>query len=106
MNAPDFIHVVFDGPPSHESGRFVEVEDETGSSISFGDWIDRGDGLWSLRFPDPRPLQLAIMAMAEDRKRMVAALETCASVIDEDYDWQTGLMTLQMVRDVLDSLSA
>lgn len=46
-----FVDVVFDGPPSHESGRFVEVEDEQGKSISFGEWIDRGDGMWALRIP-------------------------------------------------------
>lgn len=43
------IDVVFDGPPSHESGRFVEVEDLDGRSMSVGEWIDRGDGLWALR---------------------------------------------------------
>ena len=48
------IDVVFDGPPSHESGRFVEVEDAAGRSISVGEWIDRGDGFWALRIPDPR----------------------------------------------------
>lgn len=55
MRGPDarFIDVVFDGPPSHESGRFVEVEDEQGRSISIGTWIDRGDGLWALRIEAP-----------------------------------------------------
>jgi hypothetical protein len=46
-----FIDVVFDGPPSHESGRFVEVEDPEGKSVSAGQWIDRGDGMWALRLP-------------------------------------------------------
>lgn len=45
----NYIDVVFDGPPSHESGRFVEVEDPAGKSISAGEWIDRGNGLWALR---------------------------------------------------------
>lgn len=45
----DYIDIVFDGPPSHESGRFVEVEDENGKSINAGEWIDRGNGLWALR---------------------------------------------------------
>lgn len=45
-----FIDIVFDGPPSHESGRFVEVEDETGRSIRYGHWIHRPDGFWALRF--------------------------------------------------------
>lgn len=44
-----FIDVVFDGPPSHESGRFVEVENERGEGVSVGEWIDRGDGMWALR---------------------------------------------------------
>lgn len=42
------IRVVFDGPPSHESGRFVEVEDAKGKSIDVGEWVERKDGLWSL----------------------------------------------------------
>lgn len=46
-----FIDVVFDGPPSHESGRFVEVENEAGASVRVGEWIDRGNGLWALRVP-------------------------------------------------------
>lgn len=50
----DYIDVVFDGPPSHESGRFVEVEDAGQRSISVGEWIDRGDGLWALRIPSSR----------------------------------------------------
>jgi hypothetical protein len=46
-----FLDVVFDGPPSHESGRFVEVEDPDGKSVNAGQWIDRGDGMWALRLP-------------------------------------------------------
>lgn len=52
-SAEGFIDIVFDGPPSHESGRFVEVEDERGYSVSVGQWIDRGNGLWALRLPRP-----------------------------------------------------
>ena len=44
------VDVVFDGPPSHESGRFVEVENSEGMSINFGDWVHRPDGYWVLRF--------------------------------------------------------
>ena len=47
---PDpFVDIVFDGPPSAESGRFVEVENAQGQSIRFGDWIERPDGYWALR---------------------------------------------------------
>jgi len=44
------IDIVFDGPPSHVSGRFVEVEDEQGRGINVGEWIQRADGYWVLRF--------------------------------------------------------
>lgn len=46
----DRIDIVFDGPPSHESGRFVEVENAQGKSIKFGEWVQRPDGYWALRF--------------------------------------------------------
>lgn len=41
--------IVFDGPPGNESGRFVEVEDENGKSISAGKWLLREDNVWVLR---------------------------------------------------------
>jgi hypothetical protein len=43
------INIVFDGPPAHESGRFVEVETDDGHSMSIGQWLDRPDGYWALR---------------------------------------------------------
>lgn len=43
------INIVFDGPPSHEGPRFVEVEDDQGHSIRVGEWVPRGDGFWALR---------------------------------------------------------
>lgn len=53
-NLTDFIDVVFDRAPGCASGRFVEVEDSKGRSISVGGWIRREDGFWALRIPDPR----------------------------------------------------
>ena len=50
----DYIDIVFDGPPCHESGRFVEVEDMGERSITIGEWLQRDDGYWVLRIPDPR----------------------------------------------------
>lgn len=44
-----FIDIVFDGPPSHESGRFVEVHDPEDRGIRVGEWIERSDNLWALR---------------------------------------------------------
>jgi len=46
------INIIFDGPPSHEAGRFVEAETDDGRSINVGQWIERGDGLWALRITD------------------------------------------------------
>jgi len=44
-----FFDIVFDGPPGPVSGRFVEVEDESGASINVGEWVERPDGFWVLR---------------------------------------------------------
>ena len=46
--AQEPLYVIFDGPPSHESGRFVEVENERGESVKVGEWRRLPDGLWSL----------------------------------------------------------
>jgi hypothetical protein len=47
----NFVDIVFDGPPGHLSGRFVEVENESGASIRLGEWVHRVDGYWALRIP-------------------------------------------------------
>lgn len=43
------VDIVFDGPPSHISGRFVEVEDDERRSVRIGEWLQRDDGYWVLR---------------------------------------------------------
>ncbi len=45
------VDIVFDGPPGAVPGRFVEVENAEGRSISLGEWIERPDGYWVLRIP-------------------------------------------------------
>jgi len=53
------IDIVFDGPPGPEAGRFVEVEDDAGKSIKFGEWVHRPDGYWVLRLtPSPPPIMI------------------------------------------------
>lgn len=41
------IRIIFDGPPGPTAGRFVEVENEKGESISVGEWKQDGQ-LWAL----------------------------------------------------------
>ena len=45
------INIIFDAPPSHDSGRFVEVETDDGQSIRVGEWIEK-DGYWALRITE------------------------------------------------------
>lgn len=49
----DTVHVVFDGPPGHESGRFVETEDSEGHGISAGEWVEIR-GCWHLVIERPQ----------------------------------------------------
>jgi hypothetical protein len=46
------INIIFDGPPSEEPARFIEVETDAGESIRAGDWTKREDGLWALRITE------------------------------------------------------
>ena len=55
---PSEFCIVFDGPPSHDAGRFVEVENGAGQSIRLGEWHERADGLWELRFKNTAALEL------------------------------------------------
>lgn len=52
------IDIVFDGHPGPEAGRFVEIEDDSGKSISFGEWVKRADGYWALRLEARRPIMI------------------------------------------------
>jgi hypothetical protein len=55
MSKTKAINIIFDGPPSHESGRFVEVETDDGKGIRAGEWIEKGNGLWALRITELPP---------------------------------------------------
>lgn len=65
------IKIVFDGPPSHESGRFVEVENAEGKSINVGEWVQNGD-YWELQIPSDESLR----AELEEKKEEIVALKT------------------------------
>ena len=63
------IRILFDGPPSHESGRFIEVENEKGEGISFGEWVQEGTldrDYWVLQFPDNREVNADLLEALED----------------------------------------
>jgi len=49
-HAVTYIDIVLARGPGPESD-FVEIEDSEGRSIRMGEWIDRDDGLVSLRIP-------------------------------------------------------
>ena len=59
------IRILFDGPPSHESGRFIEVENENGESIKLGEWVQDGE-YWVLQFPDCREINAELLKQLEN----------------------------------------
>jgi hypothetical protein len=50
--AEEYIDIVFTGPPGPDPAEcgFVEVERSDGTSMRLGEWVERGDGYWVLRF--------------------------------------------------------
>jgi hypothetical protein len=81
------IRILFDGPPSFEPGRFVEVEGPDGASIKVGDWCDRGDGFWSLDIPVSVP--------SKDEAARIAELEAeIASLRARVEELEAGLPVL------------
>lgn len=78
-DTPDFVptvDIVFDGPPSHRSGRFVETECPPGTGIGYGEWVQRPDGFWALRVPDGRAVH-----------DLYAALEAALAIHGTMYSW-------------------
>lgn len=63
------IQIRFDGPPEHVAGRFVEVEDDTGVSISIGEWVQDGD-YWLLALDDPRVLHARIAELEAELRHL------------------------------------
>lgn len=47
----NFVDVVMSGFPDHEPPHFIELENESGHSIQYGEWIKRPDGQVVLRLP-------------------------------------------------------
>ena len=68
--------VVFDGPPSHESGRFVEVEtldDAVGEAVA----LTEGES-------ETEPLKLMLMLAVSDAEREVDELRLALTLADRD----------------------
>ena len=78
------VDVLFDGPPSHEAPRFIEVESPPGTSVSFGEWVARGNGLWALRLTIPTQDEMTWQRLrAEVWSRFVLAAYTHVAVREE-----------------------
>jgi len=48
------VDVVFTAPPGGPDdppAMFVEVEDDQGRGVGYGEWLEGGDGHWMLRIP-------------------------------------------------------
>lgn len=46
-----FVDVVMSGFPDHAPPHFIELDNESGHSIEYGEWIKRADGQHVLRIP-------------------------------------------------------
>jgi hypothetical protein len=49
--ATGHVDLVFDGPRGPLAPTFVDMEDDHGRSIRYGEWLKRPDGMWVLRLP-------------------------------------------------------
>lgn len=85
----DFTDIVFEGPPSHELARFVEVEDSLGRSINFGEWVEREDGYWVLRIPANARLIAAAPDTKRDLDELVGAVRSLRQAIVDRFTDRT-----------------
>jgi hypothetical protein len=47
----DYVDIVFDRGPGPWPQRLIEIEDDQGRSVSYGEWMKRTDGAAVLRVP-------------------------------------------------------
>lgn len=83
---PQYIDIVFDAPPSPEGSRLIEVEDDTGASISMGEWVERPDGRWALRL---RSLPIANVRPSDLEPLIVEYLATLNNN-DHEEQWESS----------------
>lgn len=79
---PEYVDIIFDGPPGPNSGRFVEVETPDSRSIRFGEWVQRSYGYWALRINLRRPME---SATAEKRRETTQSVDT-VNPLDQAWD--------------------
>ncbi len=81
-HTPEPIDIVFDGPPGPESGRFVEVEQGgKGMSVRFGKWVERDDGYWVLRLPDPYSAIPNQLKQLTETTQLIAKMKAALKVL-------------------------
>ena len=94
------VYVRFDGPPAHESGRFIEVERD-GASIKFGEWLQDGDD-WLLVLPDRSDTANEIA----DAKHLDNDLHKILDVLDIGRVRKGRVLIRQRVREGIEELEA
>lgn len=83
------LHIVFDGPPGPEPGRFVEVETPSGVSLRLGEWLERPGGYCALVIPNPIRLTAEVERLQEEttrRFRMLEAERLAIGIVSADYE--------------------
>ncbi len=90
------LHIVFDGLPGPEAGRFVEVETPFGASVHVGEWRQVGK-FWDLILtPDDFPTEKITPGLVG---RMREVLEmVCADSVS------TRMTARRKARDILSEL--
>jgi hypothetical protein len=111
----NYLDIVFDGPPDNVCGRFVEVEDSEGKSVSVGTWVEYGEcnpGFWALRIPDHRHLQAELDKYRGYQEQYLTLtrktqkdLETVTELLNEwKVDFIDSLTTLKKERDTANTM--
>lgn len=84
------LYVIFDGPPSHEPGRFVEVEDEQRASVS----LNSESGGWEedvrSGYPDGHPStfwRLGPFSVLDEDDKALLALARLLFIESTDFGY-------------------
>ncbi|HWV46221.1 MAG TPA: hypothetical protein VN039_09420 [Nitrospira sp.] len=104
----NYIAIVFDGPPSHEAGRFIEVNDSHGKSIDIGTWVSRGDGSWELRIAVDKLKDDNDMTIDTSREAVQALIAEALDYAGEDQCGGAELLreTAQTLGETAQTLTA